>query len=44
VLTFDEGLSVTLSIHPDGVVLIDRVAIDELCEHALWLVELAGPG
>jgi len=34
-------LTVSLSIHPDGVALIDRVAVDELCQHASWLLDLA---
>lgn len=41
VLTVDDALTVSLSIHPDAVLLVDRVAIGELCEHASWLRELA---
>lgn len=41
VLTVHDDLTVSLSIHPDGVALVDRVAVDELCEHASWLLDLA---
>jgi len=42
VFTVDDDLTVSLSIHPDGVPLIDRVAVDELSDHASWLQGLAG--
>lgn len=42
VFTVDGELTVSLSIHPDGLPLVDRVAIDELSDHASWLLELAG--
>ncbi|MFK8026359.1 MAG: PAS domain-containing protein [Ilumatobacter sp.] len=36
-----DRLRVTLRIHPDGEPLVDRVAIDEMCHHARWLLDLA---
>lgn len=42
VITVADDVRVSLSIHPDGVALVDRVAVDELCGHAAWLLGLAG--
>jgi PAS domain S-box-containing protein len=36
--------SISVRTHPDARDLIDRLAIDELGEHARWLLELGEPG
>lgn len=36
--------SISVSTHPDAGALVDRLAIDELGEHARWLLELGEPG